>query len=87
MKKIIATIAIVLTVGFLGAQAAEAHWGNHGPVHRGYKSSISKLYSMRISPRMDFFRIGYGRMDHDRMGHGRTGHGHGYGHGACRSTR
>lgn len=69
MKKIIAAIAIVLSVGILGAHVASAHGHGHrrghGPMHWGYCNSVNS-------------RMGhYGMRGFGMMGHGgpRAGHG------------
>ncbi len=68
MKKIIATIAIVLTAGFLGVQIASAHGhghrGGYGPMHWGYCNPVTS-------------RMGYGMRGYGMMGRGMPGAGHG----------
>jgi len=70
MKKIIATIAILLTAGFLGAQVASAHghghWGVPGPMHWG----LGYCNSMHS-------QMGYGMRGYGMMGRGMPGAGHG----------
>ena len=67
MKKIITTIAIVLTAGFLGAQVASAHGhghrgGGYGPMYRAYCNTVNST-------------MGYGMMGNGMMRHGMPGHG------------
>ena len=60
MKKIIATIAIVLAVGFLGSEVASAHGHSHrggnGPPHWGYCNPVNS-------------RTGHGMTRYNRTGH------------------
>jgi hypothetical protein len=78
MKKIIATIAIVLAFGFLGAEVASAHGHGHG--HRGVYRPMPWSYCNPVNSRMGHRMMRYGIM-------GRSMPGAGHRPWTCRTTR
>jgi len=81
MKMIFTTLAILLAVGFLGSQAAYAHWGNRGYTHQGFNCFTPAR--LRVMADRD---MGYGRMGQGMKDYGRHGYMRGRSLGSCWRT-